>query len=203
MSVTGTPTAHGIPTFADADSPDLAVGGLGSILSTLDGLIGSYKIAEANPSGALIDFTSIPQTFSHLVVQLVGRDTAAAAFNSLFLRLNNDSGANYDYQQHVANGATSLAVESAAQTQGLAAEVPAATAPADLYGEALIVIPYYTDSNHQQVYRANSSNKWGVPPGNMVTRQVSGWWRGLGAVNRITLINTFAAGTKATLYGVL
>ena len=55
---------------------------------------------------AAINFTSIPQTYTDLIVYVSGRYDNAVSFNAGALRFNNDSGNNYSYRVLRGNGSS-------------------------------------------------------------------------------------------------
>ncbi len=77
-------------------------------------------------AAASIDFTSIPQTFAHLMLALYGRGDTAVVNQFVRIRFNNDSGANYDYQEIHAAAAAVTASEGLAQTSAVAGVCPGA-----------------------------------------------------------------------------
>lgn len=207
MSVTGGTTPHGIPLFADSDSPDLN-GNLGGILATLDALIGVYKIADTTllAPAATIDFSAIPQTFAHLLQVSFLRSTFAATALGDLLRLNNDSGANYFSAQLKGDGTTTSSTNSGAggsSTANLGA-VPGATADAATFAAILTLIPNYRDPvNLKPFFSLFSTHVTGAT---WNFGMYAGIWAGAAAaVNRITLLDggaNHAVGSRSTLYGL-
>lgn len=206
MPVSGAPTTHGIPTFADTDLPDLGAGGLGSILSTLDGLVAAYKFGEIflPVAAGSIDFQSIPATAHTLVLALYSRSDAAVAGVSLQARFNNDVSASYSHELFDVSAAAVTAVETLASTSVRIGRAPGGTAPANSFGATIAEIPNYAGVQNHKALVGRSTSREGAGAGAMLKEDSSGvWFAAGGAINRITLFpsaGNFVAGTLAELY---
>lgn len=164
-------------------------------------------IAETTLSvaAASIDFTSIAADWSHLLLVLYARGDTAATATAARIRFNGDSGANYDYQQLRGSGASTSASEGLAQTALVVGSVPAASAGANLFGDCEIWLPHYTQAANNKVARSGYGFKIGTASGNVEAGSYHGFWRSNAAVTQVTLTpaaGNFAAGTRATLYGM-
>lgn len=152
-----------------------------------------------------IDITSIPQTFAGLRLFLDARGDAAATAVSLSLRLNNDSGTNYDWQLTAGVAAAASAQEAVAATSIFSGDVAAATAPAGVSGGCYIDIPNYAGATFNKRVLILSGNKTGIASGNFNARFVAGFWRNTAAITRLTVTpgsGNFAAGSRVVLYGL-
>jgi len=150
-----------------------------------------------------INFTSIPATYQHLQIRVLSRDNRAATANSVFYRLNSDTGSNYAYHVLAGDGATASAnaTSSSAFTYGMI-ETAASTA-SNIFTVAVIDILDYANTNKYktirtlQGYDANGS-------GNI--RLNSGLWMNTGAVNAFRLYPDGAASfvqhSHFALYGI-
>lgn len=156
-------------------------------------------------AASAMDFTSIPQGFSHLLVVGHIRDTGAVTATNPLYRFNADTGSNYDYLNMGASGSTVSCGETFAQTRGLLGSYPGASAPAGVFGALDIFIPYYANSSYNKALRAITTLKGGTTGGSLGLNATSNFWRSNVAINEFTLIagNTnFAVGSRATLYGL-
>src|SRR5260221_13815867 len=74
-------------------------------------------ISSASPSGTgVVTFSSIPATYNHLRVIVMGRGTESAASTALILTFNNDTATNYDYNDTgTANGTTYASANTTTQ----------------------------------------------------------------------------------------
>jgi len=154
---------------------------------------------------ASISFTAIAADWSHLLVEVDARGDTAAVTTDLYVRLNGDTGANYDTQQFNANAGASNPAESLAQTVIRLGQIPAASAPANLFSHRDIVISSYASTTREKVVTMRGSLKYGTATGNMQMLAHSGFWRSAAAITSVTLLlaaGNFVAGTRATLYGM-
>lgn len=175
-----------------------------------------YDKIEALTSGALvpiaqvvvgsavatIDFTSIPATYETLVLDLMGRGTDATAYALPTLRLNNDSGANYDRQYHSVSGGTGFIGTELAQTQVAFGVLPGAGGTAGRVGVLQLRIPSYARTTLQKGMLFTSGDVRNTTDSS--SSHNFALWRSTAAINRLTLIGSanFDVGTVATLYGV-
>ncbi len=159
-----------------------------------------FKIAsvEVATPQASIDFTSIPSGYTDLLVLVSGR--AASGSPELLMNLNNSS-ANFTvrYLQGSGSGAAS---NNLARTY--LGELNYSTRTANTFCNISVYIPNYTGSN----YKAFSAES--VEENNATqaySQLIAGLWSNTAAVNQITLYCSsslnFAAGSTATLYGVM
>lgn len=152
---------------------------------------------------AIVDIgspTPLPQTFAGLMVVILARGDTAALTTSLAMRLNNDSGANYEDFSLGGSGIGSRT--SGRLGSGL---VPAASATASLFGATVIWIPHYAQATSFKPYVS-----LGYYASSLTTQQgvdiYSGTWgAAAAAINRITFLpgaGNFAAGSRFTVYGL-
>lgn len=166
------------------------------------------RISETVVTGSVaanIDLTSIPGTYRHLLLLLYARGDTAATTTTVLLRLNNDSGANYDLQTLSGNAAAAAASESFAATSVNMGGMPAASAGSNLFNQYAITVLSYADATSEKLLRSNMARKIGTASGNLLIDDRLGAWRSTAAITRITLTpgaGNFAIGTVATLYGV-
>lgn len=158
----------------------------------------------------VFSFTSIPSTYRHLVMELYLRSDRAATEDSLGVRVNNDSAANYDAYMLKASGTTPTmaATENISGTSasfGLA--IPGNNATANVFGSLWLVIPHYANTANNKIMHITGGKKIGTATGNLHSLLGLGAWRSNSALNRIDLLPTgggtnFKTGSRATLYGI-
>lgn len=119
----------------------------------LDTALGSswVRLGDFTSSGTVLSYSSIPQTYRHLQVRLVGQSEAAAVANSSWrMTFNGVTTAFYNYGWHYQGG---LGGGSARlNTSFFLGTAPAATrTSADLVSIFTIDVPFYTatNNNHQ------------------------------------------------------
>ena len=111
-------------------------------------LISSVTVGAGGAS--TIDFTSIPQTYTDLLMVLsarVGRATSASTICLTF----NGSGSSYSQKNLDGNGASATSSSLTSNSNITYMEVPAASATANTFGNHLIYIPNYTGSTYKSV----------------------------------------------------
>lgn len=150
-----------------------------------------------------IQFSDIPQTYTHLQIRGVARDTLASGMHSILLRFNGDSGNNYTYHGLIGDGAsaTSGALSSAAYQYP--ALLPGTSNTANAFSGTVIDILDYRNTNKHKVTRtisgmdSNGSGNVGL---------FSGVWLSTSAITSITLFpavsNNFVQNTSFALYGL-
>jgi hypothetical protein len=163
-----------------------------------------YQIATTTLGSAqsTIDFTSIPQDYSHLQIRGIARDNTASTSTVDFrIRLNNDSATNYTRHLLYGSGssATSSGVTGSNYIAGLAAQ---GASTANVFAGNVIDILDYTNTNKNTTLRTilgvdlNGS-------GDIILN--SGVWLNTSAVSRITLssiFGSFAQYSSFALYGI-
>ena len=122
------------------------------------------------------------------------------------LRMNGDTGANYNWQR-VEGVDSSTDGASVAADNGLrVGEVPGATGLASAFGIAVIDVPYYATTvafksaiSHAQCPRSGVA-------GTLYNAVFGGFWISTAAINQLTLrlenSPNFIAGSRASLYGI-
>ena len=160
-------------------------------------------VTVGSGAASSIDFTSISQDFQHLQIRVLSRDNRAATINSVFYRLNSDTGSNYAYHVLAGDGssASAGATTSASFTYGMV-ETSASTS-ANIFTVAVIDILDYSNTNKYttirtlQGYDSNGS-------GNI--RFNSGLWMNTAGVTDIKIFPDGAASfvqySHFALYGI-
>jgi hypothetical protein len=157
--------------------------------------------AEVGSGGAAnITFSSIPATFTDLVVFYSLRETEAGAWLNTFLTFN---GSSAGYSERMLRG-TGTGVGSFSHSQSSLQWVydAGSLATANTFGNAALYIPNYTSSNAKSVSmdivtENNSSDAVAVIN--------AGLWNNSAAINSISITSTphdFVQYSSATLYGI-
>lgn len=156
------------------------------------------------------DFTSIVQTYKHLMLLLLVRSTHASpnVDDGVMLRFNNDSAANYSSEWLGGFGATAAAAESLAQTRGLVGFAAAVAAPQNERGAIVVWIPQYTSLSSFKHWISDVTLISGTTTGRMQRYALGGAWQKATpeALTRITITPQNGAGFEsdsiASLYGL-
>lgn len=172
---------------------------------------GTYTVTG---SPNIFSFVSIPQTFTHLQIRIFGRLQGTVSSGLPALTFNNDNTQNnYSVGGHYVNGdgasPTSNTVKgylgySLNPTAGSFGIVPGASATASVYGNYIIDVLDYANTNKFKTwkciggYDANGSGNVSL---------FSGYWNQTTAITRLDITSfvspySFAVGSRIDLYGV-
>lgn len=184
------------PAFAQSGG---AIGGSSS---------GPVVITSVTTSGSAgnVTFSSIPQTYRNLEIQIVnGKSNVAAAFIDCDMQFNGDTGSNYETQQTNMTGSVN-AFPGTAQAQIPLGALGGTTAPsgANLFSKA--TIGGYTVASHKDVIWDSvfvTNTTYGTS--NNVRASGMGIWKNTAAITSIKVFpassNTFVDGTIIRLIG--
>tara|TARA_R110000823_G_scaffold174396_1_gene307016 strand:- start:867 stop:1364 length:498 start_codon:yes stop_codon:yes gene_type:complete len=160
----------------------------------------TYEAIQTTTLGtaaAFIDFTSIAASWTDLRVVLVAKPTTTG--DNALLRFNSDTASNYSNTNLIGNGSTASSGRSTSATSILLDYSGLNTTNPNLYE---IDIFSYAGSTYKTVLVRTSEDNNGSGD----TRSAVGLWRSTSAITSLRLYQgtyTFAAGTIATLYGIL
>jgi hypothetical protein len=162
-------------------------------MATTYTLISSVTVGSGGTSS--IDFTSIPATYTDLLVKLSTRASYADVYSSVFISFN---GSTSNFSTRYLQGSGSSAISSTGTNfifQGVGS-----TATANTFSNAEIYIPNYTSSNNK------SFSVDGVAETNAATQYMNltaGLWSQTAAITSIGFTGlTFSQYTTAYLYGI-
>ena len=117
---------------------------------------GAYdSLATATiPSGGLtsVVFAGIPSGYKSLQIRGVFRGTSGSQ-NAGYLRLNGDTGTNYNFHQFFGNGASALSNGDVNSTWMYFQKVPGSSDLANVFGSAIIDILDYSSTTKNKVMR--------------------------------------------------
>lgn len=163
-------------------------------------------IATTSMSGTyIVDFTSIPSSYTDLRLVIVSRSAAGGGTSSgIFVNLNNDYTSLYSVTRLGGDGASAFSNRSSTQTEFNVLPGAAGSGSAsNIFSLTTIDLMSYTGSTNKTGLVTCSLDRNGA---GTVSRQAF-LWRNTSAVNRITLTdasnNNWASGSTATLYGIL
>jgi len=155
---------------------------------------------------ANIEFTSIPGTYTDLVIKLSGRSTASSDWEDMKISFNNST-TDAQYYWRAVYGYSGSTVgsnqgngNSNARLQGV---VSAASATANTFGSWEMYVPNYAGSNQKSVSTdfASENNSAATLLG-----LATNLWNQTTAINRVTLTTSsgsnIAQYSTATLYGI-
>jgi trimeric autotransporter adhesin len=156
-------------------------------------------------TSSTISFTSIPSTYKSLQLRLRTRTGVASFTQTINVRFNSDTGANYANQNLYGNVATAaVSVETAQTSIAWGARAAAASSSSDIFGVTIIDIVDYANTSKNKVLRSYGgvhTNESFDP----ILEMISGVWNSTAAISSITFSlssNNFVAGSTIALYGV-
>jgi hypothetical protein len=176
---------------------------LGIIDSAKAGNQTAYEsIATINfgSAAAAFDFTSIPQTFTHLEIRFMAYSTLAASLDNLAMYANNDTSNIYSTHSVYGSGSSASAYGGASQPRIYLPSLLSANTTAQ-YTVGVIQILDYTSTSKFKTTRtlhgfdANGSGYVGLS---------SGSFQSTGAITRFSggTSANIAAGSRFALYGI-
>lgn len=168
-------------------------------MATTYQLISSVTVGSGGASS--IDFTSIPATYTDLVLKVSVRGEKAAKYISLAAGFNNTSNTTNWSKIQLEGGDGS--VTSTAPANANIGFPPASQQTASTFGSAELYIPNYTSSNNKS--SSSDSVGEGNEANNVYADLMARLWSNTSAINRITLTadtGNLAQYSTAYLYGI-
>ena len=160
-------------------------------------------VTVGSGGAANIEFTSIPATYTDLLVKLSLRTTRSGTDldDEVYLEFNGSGGTAYSTRMLEGNGSSASSLSDTSQaklTRGLA---PTDNATASTFSNCEYYIPNYTSSNNKSVSSDN------VMENNATFSKVNlaaGLWSNTAAITsmKFTAVGTFDQYSTATLYGI-
>lgn len=151
-----------------------------------------------------IDFTNIPQTYTHLQIRGILQATYNATdYDNITVRFNSDSGSNYSFHYLTGNGSTVSSGAGATQTRGYALATTLVSGASSIFGTVIIDILDYKDTNKFKTMRAIGGADLN---GSGAASLTSSNWRSTNAITSITISNgngNWKQYSSLALYGVL
>jgi hypothetical protein len=164
-------------------------------------LISSVTVGSGGAS--TIDFTSIPQTYTDLLMVLSARVGRATSASTICLTFNGSS-SGYSQKNLDGNGASVTSSSGSGAANITYMEVPAANATASTFGNHSIYIPNYTGSSYKSVSIDTVSENNGTTA---YANLNAGLWSNTAAITSISWnepngSSSFAQYSTAYLYGI-
>ena len=150
-----------------------------------------------------VTFSSIPQTYTDLVVKYSARVTASSvAPDGLGIQFNGDTGSNYKYLQLGGNGASTFSNSGTTAFQ-FGGQLTGASATSNTFGNGEIYIPNYTSANYKSASADSVTENNGTTANQNL---VANLWQSTSAITSIKLYDlggtNFVQYSTFTLYGV-
>lgn len=152
-----------------------------------------------------ITFSSIPQTYTDLVLVAYTRDagTNSSPFVSpMAMRLNSDSGSNYSNTHMYGNGSSMFSSRETNSNFPTVGQLVTSSAGANIFGMQHIHFLGYSNTSRQKTILTRSAAD---SNGQGWSWQSVAYWRNTAGINTILLsggIGGFATGSQFSLYGI-
>lgn len=167
----------------------------------------TYTLIASSTLGAggstNITFSSIPSTYTDLILKISGRVTETGGVQDIAIQYNNDTGSNYQYKELVGTGSSTSSSTSTTtrhNTIGNANDTTAST-----FSNIEIYIPNYTDSN-QKLSSADAVVENNSPSTSTQLRLQAWKWSGTAAISTIKVYDPAGGNlvqySSAYLYGI-
>jgi hypothetical protein len=160
--------------------------------------IATYTVPSA---GSGYTFTSIPSTYTDLVLVVTSRSTSGGTSDGLALRFNSDTAANYSATILRGDGTSALSSRNSSDTFYRIASYgqTASGSAANTFSTVVIHIMNYanTTTNKTAITRANVASDG--------TAAVVGLWRQTSAITSVSVLGysgNIDTGSTFTLYGI-
>jgi len=167
---------------------------------------GNYNVISSvttSGSQSSVTFSSIPQTYTDLVVVVTGRTTSANGVVNVITQFNGDSGSNYDSQYLQANSTNVAGAQTVSGTFINAGVITAATAPANASGSSHFFVRNYTSTTFFKTVITDGAADGGS--GAFYRGIMGGLWKSTAAITSMTVApstGNFTDGSVVTLYGI-
>jgi hypothetical protein len=167
----------------------------------------TYKLIETKSlasAQASIVFSSIPQTYTDLMLVFSMRGDVASTYVSTAIRFNSDSGSNYTNRLLYGEGSGGGFPALATTTQIQWVYSNGTTSTANTFGNAQVYIPNYTNSTSKVVLMDSVSENNATESIQALTYS---YWNGTAAITTLSLTTqagtNLLTGSTASLYGIL
>jgi hypothetical protein len=151
---------------------------------------------------ASVTFSSIPSTYTDLVIKISARQNVA--FANAYLQFNGSTGANYSYRRLRGDGSGVSSATAASQTSAdTFASVGRSSFTANTFSNAEIYVPNYTSANFKS-FSIDSVNENNATAADMALN--ADLWSQTAAITSVTLLADSGANyvqySTFTLYGI-
>lgn len=166
---------------------------------------GAYALIQDLDLTSGQSFTSIPGTYSALILNVLGRGSTAALTVAFDIRFNSDSGANYDTNLINVTNNTAASAATGALSSITVGVVAGSTATTGRPGYAHIEIPAYAGTTFHKIVNMQNQAIVAAAATDYISQYRGGLWRSTSAITQIDIVissGAWASGSRAQLYGV-
>jgi hypothetical protein len=162
------------------------------------------SVTVGSGGAASMDFTSIPDTYTDLVIKVSARDARAVVASSIVLQINGSTASSGSYRRIYGDGSAAFADGDTGGTTVQSGHSDGNNATASTFGNVEIYIPNYAGTSTNK-----SISSDGVAETNGTTTYMSlvaGLWANTAAITQVTIKPATAVNflqySTATLYGI-
>jgi hypothetical protein len=161
-------------------------------------------VTVGSGGAANMTFSSIPQTYTDLVIKISGRSAFTTnTYDDIRFEFNGSAGTAYTTRMIYGDGASALSTVTANIGNIAWAFVSNANATANTFGNAEVYIPNYAGSTNKSVSLDSASETNGTTA---IAALAAGIWANTAAITSIKMTNisgtNFVQYSTATLYGI-
>jgi hypothetical protein len=154
---------------------------------------------------ASIDFTSIPATYTDLLIKVSARcDQAGSVGDDIYMQFNNDAGGNYSFKKLFGNGSTAGSNSGTSfRNNARVGRYTALSATASTFASNDIYIPNYAGSTQKSISADGSEENNSTTAVSVLDASI---WTGTAAISSFKIFPLVTANfvqySTATLYGI-
>jgi len=161
-------------------------------------------VTVGSGGAATIDFTSIPATYTDIVIKYSGRSTAAGNYQNVNIKINTDTGSNYTSKLLYGDG-SAAGSDTTTTTFLKFMYIPFSSATASVFGSGELYFAKYAGSIYKSMIADTVTENNLTGSGSSIIGLTAGLWSDNSAINAITLTpnsGSWAEYSTATLYGI-
>lgn len=166
------------------------------------------KIAEVAGTGSsgVLEFSSIPATYRHLRLVVMGRSAASSLVTVRLTFETTPTAGSYNYQRHIGAAAASSADEAVGTVDYiLLGNTAHGGSAANVHRGFIIDLAEYANTSMFKPVLSLATGAVDVSSSNLSINYVNGLWESTAAIDRIRLTQSadnWATTSRATLYGI-
>jgi len=150
-----------------------------------------------------VTFSSIPSTYTDLIIVINGRSTYAGTYINNYLQFNGDGSSNYSDTTLYGNGSSVTSSRHSSVSNPQCGVIPAANITSGIFGVVTHHIMNYANTSTYKTFLNRSSNS---DSGGGYAYASVGLWRSTAAITSVVLAidsgYNWASGSTFSLYGI-
>jgi hypothetical protein len=172
----------------------------GQFVLPVEDVFDSIATLEPAQGAGNVTFSSIPQTYRHLMIRGIMKTNDGGVGNGFgAMRFNSDTSSNYTLANGYCNDATELSLAYANFSFAMMGNIPY-SGNADRYGIVHLYIPNYRDTTVPKIVFGD----YGLEQGgaDQSTGNFASVWNSTAAITSITIAHSFFTDNSYNLYGI-